>query len=586
MALGENFILDLLLHTNFDPLILAFNITPDGFAFQLIGGVFSRNSYRKGQRRPAGRRTMASTVGAPSGDLKESGIVTNARVHWNLDNLSLIDLAVERGEGFLSSHGALITETGDRTGRSPNDKFIVEEPSTNQDVNWGDVNISTDKAVFERLKVQVIDYLSKRDDLFVQDLYCGAEETEALPIRVINQNAWHNAFARNMFIRPTTEQLESHVPQFTVYHAPHLEADDANLNSQCFVIVNYAAGEVIIGGTRYAGEIKKSIFSVMNLILPKKGILPMHCSANTTGKNTAIFFGLSGTGKTTLSADPKRALIGDDEHGWGASGIFNFEGGCYAKLINLSEEDEPEIFATTKQKGTVLENIVVDANGEPDFFDTSKTQNTRGSYPIEFIENRTMDSKGGHPQNVIFLTCDAFGVLPPISRLTPAQAAYHFISGYTAKVAGTEIGVTEPQATFSACFGEPFMPMHPGVYADLLSAKMAEHEATAWLINTGWSGGAHGVGNRMKIKYTRAMLNAALDGELNDVEYVTDERFGFEIPTSCPNVPAEILIPRQTWADGIAYDATADRLATMFNKNFERYSEGVSDAVNSAAPRF
>jgi phosphoenolpyruvate carboxykinase (ATP) len=534
---------------------------------------------------PRVAESMASTVGTPSGDLRESGIVTNARVHWNLDNLSLIDLAVERGEGFLSSHGALITETGDRTGRSPNDKFIVEEPSTNQDVNWGDVNISTDKVVFERLKVQVIDYLSKRDDLFVQDLYCGAEETEALPIRVINQNAWHNAFARNMFVRPTAEQLESHVPQFTVYHAPHLEADDANLNSQCFVIVNYAAGEVIIGGTKYAGEIKKSIFSVMNLILPKKGILPMHCSANTTGENTAIFFGLSGTGKTTLSADPKRALIGDDEHGWGASGIFNFEGGCYAKLINLSEEDEPEIFATTKQKGTVLENIVVDANGEPDFFDTSKTQNTRGSYPIEFIENRTMDSKGGHPQNVIFLTCDAFGVLPPISRLTPAQAAYHFISGYTAKVAGTEIGVTEPQATFSACFGEPFMPMHPGVYADLLSAKMAEHEATAWLINTGWSGGAHGVGNRMKIKYTRAMLNAALDGELNDVEYVTDERFGFEIPTSCPNVPAEILIPRQTWADGIAYDATADRLATMFNKNFERYSEGVSDAVNAAAPR-
>jgi phosphoenolpyruvate carboxykinase (ATP) len=543
------------------------------------------NSYRKGERRPAGRRIMTGTIGTPSGDLRESGIVTNARVHWNLDNLSLIDLAVERGEGFLSNHGALITETGDRTGRSPNDKFIVEDPSTNQDVNWGDVNISTDKVVFERLKAQVIDYLSKRDDLFVQDLYCGAEETEALPIRVINQNAWHNAFARNMFIRPTTEQLESHVPQFTVYHAPHLEADDANLNSQCFVIVNYAAGEVIIGGTRYAGEIKKSIFSVMNLILPKKGILPMHCSANTTGENTAIFFGLSGTGKTTLSADPKRALIGDDEHGWGASGIFNFEGGCYAKLINLSEEDEPEIFATTKQKGTVLENIVVDANGEPNFFDTSKTQNTRGSYPIEFIENRTMDSKGGHPQNVIFLTCDAFGILPPISRLTPAQAAYHFISGYTAKVAGTEIGVTEPQATFSACFGEPFMPMHPGVYADLLSAKMAEHGATAWLINTGWSGGAHGVGNRMKIKYTRAMLNAALDGELNDVEYVTDERFGFEIPTSCPNVPAEILIPRQTWADGIAYDATADRLATMFNKNFERYSEGVSDAVNAAAPR-
>ncbi|MBT4982529.1 MAG: phosphoenolpyruvate carboxykinase (ATP) [Euryarchaeota archaeon] len=528
---------------------------------------------------------MATTVGTPSGDLSESGISTNATVHWNLDNITLIDLAVERKEGFLSNHGALVTETGERTGRSPNDKFIVDEPSTNQDVNWGDVNISTDKVVFDRLKLQVIDYLSAKEDLFVQDLYCGAEESEALPIRIINQNAWHNAFARNMFVRPTTEQLESHTPQFTVYHAPHFEAVDEDLNSQCFVVVNYAAGEVIIGGTRYAGEIKKSIFSVMNLILPKKGILPMHCSANTTGENTAIFFGLSGTGKTTLSADPKRALIGDDEHGWGANGVFNFEGGCYAKLINLSEDDEPEIFGTTRQKGTVLENIVVDSEGVPDFFDTSKTQNTRGSYPIEFIDNRTMDSKGGHPQNVIFLTCDAFGVLPPISRLTPSQAAYHFISGYTAKVAGTEIGVTEPQATFSACFGEPFMPMHPGVYADLLSAKMAEHGSTAWLINTGWSGGAYGVGNRMKIKYTRAMLNAALDGELDNVEYVTDERFGFEIPTSCLGVPSEVLIPKQTWANGDAYDLTADKLASMFNENFKRYAAGVSEAVNAAAPR-
>ena len=527
---------------------------------------------------------MANVVGVPSGDLSESGIDTDATVYWNLDNISLIDLAVERKEGFLTSEGALVTETGERTGRSPNDKFIVDEPTTNQDVNWGDVNISTDKEVFTRLKTQVIEYLSSRESLFVQDLYCGAEESEALPIRVINQNAWHNAFARNMFVRPTSEQLKTHTPQFTVYHAPNYEANDDALNSQCFVIVNYELGEVIIGGTRYAGEIKKSIFSVMNLILPKKGILPMHCSANTNGENTAIFFGLSGTGKTTLSADPKRALIGDDEHGWGANGVFNFEGGCYAKLINLSEEDEPEIFATTKQKGTVLENIVVDGDGIPDFFDTSKTQNTRGSYPIEAIANRTLDSKGGHPQNVIFLTCDAFGVLPPISRLTAPQAAYHFISGYTAKVAGTEIGVTEPEATFSACFGEPFMPMHPGVYADLLSSKMAEHGSTAWLINTGWSGGSYGVGSRMKIKYTRAMLNAALDGDLDDVEYVVDERFGFEVPKSCPGVPEEVLIPRRTWEDGNAYDATADKLATMFNKNFERYAAGVSDEVNSASP--
>ena len=524
---------------------------------------------------------MADAFGVPSGSLNFS---TKATIYWNLGANDLIDLAVERGEGVLSAHGALVTETGERTGRSPNDKFIVDESSTSEDVNWGDVNIATDAATFERLKIQVLEYLGKRDTLFVQDLYCGAETSEALPIRIINQTAWHNAFARNMFVRPTSEQLGNHEPQFTVYHAPHFEAEDENLNSQCFVIVNYSSGEVIIGGTRYAGEVKKSIFSIMNLILPKKGILPMHCSANTTGENTAVFFGLSGTGKTTLSADPKRALIGDDEHGWGANGVFNFEGGCYAKLINLSEEDEPEIFGTTRRKGTVLENIVLDSDGVPDFFDTTKTENTRGSYPIEFIDNRTKDSKGGHPQNVIFLTCDAFGVLPPISKLTPSQAAYHFISGYTAKVAGTEIGVTEPQATFSACFGEPFMPMHPGVYADLLSAKMAEHGSTAWLINTGWSGGSYGVGKRMKLRLTRAMLNAALEGELENCEYIVDERFGFEIPTSCPGVPEELLIPRQTWADKSDYDATADKLADMFNANFKRYSAGVSAEVNAAAP--
>ena len=543
------------------------------------------NSNRKGQRVRIIGIFMANTVGAPSGNLSESGINTDATVYWNLDNISLIDLAVERNEGFLTADGALVTETGERTGRSPNDKFIVEESTTVNDVNWGNINISIDDDAFERLKSEVIGHLESRESLFVQDLYCGAEESEALQIRVINENAWHNAFARNMFVRPTAEQLTKHTPEFTVYHAPHYEADDDSINSQCFVIVNYQKGEVIIGGTRYAGEIKKSIFSIMNLILPKKGILPMHCSANTTGENTAVFFGLSGTGKTTLSADPKRALIGDDEHGWGANGVFNFEGGCYAKLINLSEEDEPEIFGTTRRKGTVLENIGVDENNIPDFFDTSKTENTRGSYPIEFIDNRTDDSKGGHPQNVIFLTCDAFGVLPPISRLTPSQAAYHFISGYTAKVAGTEVGVTEPQATFSACFGEPFMPMHPGVYADLLSSKMAEHGSTAWLINTGWSGGPYGVGNRMKIKYTRAMLNAALDGDLDNVEYVMDDRFGFEIPTSCPGVPSEVLIPKQTWDSGDEYDATADKLAGMFNENFKRYSAGVSEEVNAAAPQ-
>ena len=530
---------------------------------------------------------MATHHGAVSGDLSPLGLAPAGDVFWNLTATELVDLAVTRNEGQFSAHNALVTETGERTGRSPNDKFIVDEETTTEDVNWGDVNVSTDAESFQKMRAKVVDYLNQRDALFVQDLFCGAEASETLPIRVVTHNAWHNAFARNMFIRPTSEQLEAHTPGFTVLHAPHFEADPAvdPTNSKVFVMVNYQAKEVIIGGTRYAGEIKKSIFSVMNLILPKKGILPMHCSANTNGENTAIFFGLSGTGKTTLSADPKRALIGDDEHGWGANGIFNFEGGCYAKLIDLSQEDEPAIFGTTRMHGTVLENVVLDEDGVPDFTDTSKTQNTRGSYPIEFIENRTEDSKGGHPQNVIFLTCDAFGVLPPISRLTPAQAAYHFISGYTAKVAGTEVGVKEPQATFSACFGEPFMPMHPGVYADLLSEKMAEHGSTAWLINTGWSGGAYGEGSRMKIRYTRAMLNAALDGSLDDSEYVVDQRFGFEIPTSCPDVPDHILVPRNTWADGAAYDATADKLAMMFNENFARYSEGVSEEVNASAPK-
>lgn len=542
---------------------------------------------RKGQRQPLTRFGMAEILGEPKGDLSVHGLHCSGSIHWNLPVETLVELAVARGEGVYSAHKALVTETGERTGRSPNDKYIVDEASTNSDINWGDVNISTDLATFTRMRAKVVDYLSNQEDLFVQDLYCGADFSEALPIRVINQNAWHNAFARNMFIRPSAEQMKLHSPEFTVFHAPHYEAnaEQDGLNSQCFVMVNYDAKEVIIGGTRYAGEIKKSIFSVMNLILPKKGILPMHCSANTTGENTAVFFGLSGTGKTTLSADPKRALIGDDEHGWGSNGVFNFEGGCYAKLIDLSEEDEPAIFGTTRKFGSILENIVMDDNGVPDFHDTSKTQNTRGSYPIEFIDNRTTDSKGGHPQNVIFLTCDAFGVLPPISKLSPDQAAYHFISGYTAKVAGTEIGVKEPQATFSACFGEPFMPMHPGVYADLLSQKMEQHNATAWLINTGWSGGPYGVGNRMKIKYTRAMLNAALDGDLDNVEYLKDSRFGFAVPTSCPGVPSDVLQPIKTWSNPADYHTSADNLASMFIQNFKRYQQGVSAAVNASSPK-
>ncbi|HJN54995.1 MAG TPA: phosphoenolpyruvate carboxykinase (ATP) [Candidatus Poseidoniales archaeon] len=521
-----------------------------------------------------------------NGRLNDLGILPSGRVRWNMSAEAMIELAVEASEGSYSAHRALVTETGSRTGRSPNDKFIVDEPTTSDLVNWGGVNVPTTEDVFDRLREKVVTHLSAASRLFAQDLFAGAEPAERLPIRVVTESAWHCAFARNMFVRPSKEELAVHEPLFTVLHAPWLQADAENdgVNSEAFVIVHYARREVIIGGTRYAGEIKKSIFSVMNLLLPQRGILPMHCSANTTETVPAIFFGLSGTGKTTLSADPARQLIGDDEHGWGSNGVFNFEGGCYAKLIDLSPEDEPEIFATTERFGTVLENVVLNDHGVPDFTDTTLTQNTRGSYPIEFIPNRTATSTGGHPKHVVFLTCDAFGVLPPISRLTPEQAAYHFISGYTAKVAGTEIGVTEPQATFSACFGEPFMPMHPGVYADLLSAKIAEHGASVWLINTGWTSGPHGVGHRMRIPHTRAMLNAALDSELDDVEYVVDQRFKVEVPTSCPGVPDEVLQPRHTWADPAHFDATADKLAEMFNENFEQYADGVSEAVAGAGP--
>ena len=516
------------------------------------------------------------------------GLSPKGDVHWNLESEELISHALRREEGRLTAHGVFLAETGERTGRSPNDRFIVDESPFTDAVWWGDVNRPINRNEYLEIKQMVQEHLNSAKELFIEDLACGANPSLRLPIRVVTESAWHASFSRNMFLRITPDEIVERKPEFTILHAPNLQApkNTSGLNSGVFVIISFADGLVLIGGTRYAGEIKKSIFSIMNHILPTRGHLPMHCSANIGELgDSAVFFGLSGTGKTTLSADPLRPLIGDDEHGWSDEGVFNFEGGCYAKMIRLSEEDEPAIFETTRKPGSILENVILDSEGVPDFNDATLTENTRGSYPIEFIENRTEDSKGGHPQNVIFLTCDAFGVLPPISRLTPSQAAYHFISGYTAKVAGTEVGVTEPQATFSACFGEPFMPMHPGVYADLLSSKMDEHGSTAWLINTGWSGGPYGVGNRMKIKYTRAMLNAALDGELDNVDYIKDDRFGFEIPTSCPGVPSEVLIPKQTWDSGEDYDATADKLAGMFNENFKRYSAGVSDEVNSAAPQ-
>ncbi len=534
--------------------------------------------------------TLIREDGAPPGPvgLGAHGLTPTGYIHWNNDVTNLIEKSVKREEGVLSAHGVLITETGERTGRSPNDKFIVREELVEDNVWWGDVNTPTTRDVFDNLRQKVRTYLNSKPELFVQDLYAGADENQRLPIRVITENAWHAAFSRNMFLRPSQEQIESHFPEFTIFHAPNFLADAEidGINSGVFVIVCFSEKQVIIGGTKYAGEIKKSIFSVMNYILPTQGQLPMHCSANVGQEDDcAVFFGLSGTGKTTLSADPNRPLIGDDEHGWNHDGVFNFEGGCYAKMIDLSEQDEPEIFATTRMPGTILENVILDGNGVPDFNDTSLTQNTRGSYPLEAIENRVMESRGGQPKNVVFLTCDAFGVLPPISRLTPDQAAYHFISGYTAKVAGTEIGVVEPQATFSACFGAPFMPMHPSVYANLLSKKVAENNASCWLLNTGWVAGGYGNSDRIKIRWTRALLNAALDGTLNNTEFVSDQRFGFEIPSSCEGVPSEILNPKTTWKDEAEFEAVADKLALMFQDNFKQFASGCSDTVLDSAPQ-
>jgi phosphoenolpyruvate carboxykinase (ATP) len=526
---------------------------------------------------------------SPNTGLDTINLSPKGKVHWNLRGRALLAHAARRGEGEFSAHGAFVAITGERTGRSANDKWTVKEPTTEDLIWWdGTVNRAFDNERFELLRDRALAYLAEQDELFVQDLICGAERSEAIECRVVTMNAWHAAFARNMFVRPNAEELKAHRPEWTVIHAPHLEIEDwkeLGLNSQVGVLFHPGAKLVVICGTRYAGEIKKSIFSAMNLMLPGKGILPMHCSANTTGSNTAVFFGLSGTGKTTLSADPKRALVGDDEHGWGSKGVFNFEGGCYAKMIKIDAKAEPEIFATSRRFGTILENVILDSDGVPDFDDNSLTENTRGSYPLEFIDNRVLDSKAGQPQNVVFLCADAFGVLPPVSKLTPEQAAYHFVSGYTAKVAGTEIGVKEPVPAFSACFGAPFMPRHPSVYADLLSAKIEEHGCNVWLLNTGWIRGPYGEGDRISIRWTRTLLNAALDGTLDRLPMQRFERFGFQIPTRCPGVPSEILHPRNTWRDKLAYDAQAERLVAMYLKNFEVFAEGCKPEVLAAAPR-
>jgi len=518
-------------------------------------------------------------------DLSEHGLEPSGNVHWNMGPEELHQMAVELNEAKLTSDSVLLAVTGERTGRSPNDRFIVDEAGMAEEVWWGEVNRPTAPAVFDRLLVKVQGHLNSVENVFVKDAFCGADKDYRMPVRLVTEKAWHAAFMHNMFVRATEEEITSHIPEFTILHVPEMKSSMSDgVNSDVFVIIALDRGMVIIGGTHYAGEIKKAIFTIMNHILPSKGLLPMHCSANTDGENAALFFGLSGTGKTTLSADPNRALVGDDEHGWSDNGVFNFEGGCYAKLIRLSEEDEPAIYATTKMPGSILENVILNADGSPDFDNGSLTQNTRGSYPIEFIENRTPDSMADNPNNVVFLTCDAFGVLPPLSRLTPEQAAYHFMSGYTAKVAGTEMGVTEPQATFSTCFGAPFMPRHPSIYADLLSKKIRENDAKCWLINTGWIAGGADASSRIKISWTRNLLNAAINGNLDNVVFVKDERFGFEIPTTCEGVPDRILQPRETWDDETRYDNVANLLAQMFIENFQQYADGCSEDVIAAGP--
>jgi phosphoenolpyruvate carboxykinase (ATP) len=520
--------------------------------------------------------------------LDAAGISHPKSVVWNPPVAVLYEHAVRRGEAKLAPGGALVAVTGAHTGRSPKDKFIVRDALTENSVDWGDVNQPFAPEAFSRLHARITAYLQSRD-LYVQDLWAGADAEFRLPVRVVTENAWHSLFAMNMFIRPTDAARARFEPGFTVLHAPGFRAVPAidGTRSDVGIVIDFTRRLALICGSHYAGEIKKSVFGVLNYLLPERGVLPMHCSANIGAKgDTAVFFGLSGTGKTTLSADPTRTLIGDDEHGWGDGRVFNFEGGCYAKVIRLSAEAEPEIFATTQRFGTVLENVVMDpVTRALDLDDASLTENTRSSYPLHFIPNASPTGLGGEPDAIVMLTCDAFGVLPPIARLTPEQAMYHFLSGYTARVAGTERGVTEPQATFSACFGAPFMARHPSVYAELLGERMRRQGASCWLVNTGWTGGGHGVGKRMSIAHTRALLSAALEGRLADVPYVTDAVFGLAIPQSGAEVPTAVLNPRQAWSDGAAYDAAAAEVARRFAANFQRFAAKVSDGVRAAGPR-
>ena len=522
--------------------------------------------------------------------LESLGIQPQVSVYWNAPSPLLYEVTIRKGLGQMSNKGALVVDTTPYTGRSPKDKFIVKEPSVADDIFWGEVNQPFEPEAFEALYERVTAYLSQQE-LYIEDVYAGADHTYALPVRVVTESPWHALFTRNMFIiRPKgDDEIDLFVPEFTVLHAPFFHGIPTRdgTRSEAFVIVHFERKLVLIGGTKYAGEIKKSIFSVMNYLLPKRGVLGMHCSSNV-GKeeDVAIFFGLSGTGKTTLSTDPERPLIGDDEHGWSDDGVFNFEGGCYAKVIRLSPKDEPLIYRASNQFETILENVTMNpVSRHVNFGDGSKTENTRSSYPITHLDNVEPDGMAPHPQNIFFLSADAFGVLPPIAKLTPEQAMYYFISGYTAKVAGTERGVIEPKATFSACFGAPFLPLHPSHYAEMLGKKIEEHKPDVWMLNTGWTGGGYGVGERIRLRYTRALLHAALSGELNKGEFTTDPMFGFQVPTSAEGVPSDILIPRQDWQDPEAYDEAADKLAKMFQKNFEAYAEGTAKEIREAGPK-
>jgi phosphoenolpyruvate carboxykinase (ATP) len=521
--------------------------------------------------------------------LDEVGITKSGRVHWNLSPAALYEEAIRRGEAALAAEGPLVARTGQHTGRAPNDKFVVKEPTSETHVHWGNVNRPIDEAKFDALHRDLMAYLQDKE-LFVLDAWAGNDPKFRLPLRVVNEFAWHNAFARNMFIpEEHPDQRLSHRPEYTVVSVPNFKADPARhgTRSDVAILVHFGRKLVLIVGTEYAGEIKKSIFSILNYTLPLQGVMPMHCSANIGAEgDTALFFGLSGTGKTTLSSDPRRRLIGDDEHGWSDTGVFNFEGGCYAKVIKLSAEAEPQIYATTKRFGTILENVVIDpATRALDLDNSSLTENTRASYPLSFIDNAELSGLGGHPLNVVMLTADAYGALPPIARLTPEGAMYHFLSGYTAKVAGTEKGVTEPKATFSTCFGAPFLPLNPNVYAKMLGEKIAAHNARVWLVNTGWTGGPYGVGTRMKIAYTRAMITAALTGQLDKVEYVRHPIFNIDVPKSVPAVPDNVLDPRSTWPDGAKYDEQARKLAAMFVENFKTFEKDVPAAVKAAGPK-